>query len=326
MVLILDRKAALDCLDPRSLVDEIGAGMEALSQGRAVQPLRTRVFSAETGGLLASLPCYLEGDELFSAKLGFSHPTLRSPDGTRHLTQIIAYGDTEGHLLAVMHGTLLGMYRTAACSALAAGYLTPADASHLAVIGCGPMGRAEAEIMAGVRRLRRITVHDTNRTAADEFRRTVAHKTGVEVAICDSAEEAVRGAQIVSLATTAHEPVIERGWLSDGCHVSALGAHRKDQREVDSATIVEAGVFIESRAALMAEAGDYLIPLGEGLIEENHFVAEIGDVVAGNAPHDEWRERLTLFKSTGVGIQDLVIARHVYERARAKNIGIEVEF
>lgn len=326
MVLILDRKAALDCLDPRSLVDEVGAGMAALSEGRAVQPLRTRVFSARTGGLLASLPCYLEGDELFSAKLGFSHPTLREPDGTRRLTQIIAYGDTEGRLLAVMHGTLLGMYRTAACSALAARHLTPADASRLAVIGCGPMGRAEAEVMATVRPLRRITVHDVNRSAAEDFRKVVEGRTGVDVTICASAEEAVGGAQIVSLATTAHEPVIERRWLSDGCHVSALGAHRKDQREVDSATVAEAGVFIESRAALMAEAGDYLLPLGEGLIEADHFVAEIGDVVSGRVPSDAWRERLTLFKSTGVGIQDLVIARHVYQRACAGKIGMEVEF
>lgn len=326
MVLILDKNAVLASLDLRSLVDEVGAGMAALSQGRAIQPLRTRVFSTQTGGLLASLPCYLAGDELFSAKLGFSHPTLRSPDGTRHLTQIIAYGDTEGRLLAVMHGTQLGMYRTAACSALAAKYLTPVDTSHLAVIGCGPMGRAEAEIMATVRPLQRITAHDVNRTAAEEFRKIVESRTGIEVTICDSNEEAVHGAGIVSLATTAHEPVIERNWLSKGCHVSALGAHRKDQREVDSAIVVDAGVFIESRTALMAEAGDYLIPLGEGLIEEDHFVAEMGDLVAGKASSDEWRQRLTLFKSTGVGIQDLVIARHVYERARSGGVGIDVEF
>lgn len=326
MALVLDRKTALDCLDLRSLVDEVGEGMAALSQGRAVQPLRTRVFSSETGGLLASLPCYLAGDELFSAKLGFSHPTLRGPDGTRHLTQVIAYGDTEGRLLAVMHGTQLGMYRTAACSALAARYLTPADASHLAVIGCGPMGRAEAEAMATVRPLRRITVHDINRRAAEEFQEIVEAKTGIDVTLCSSNEEAVRGADIVSLATTAHDPVIQRDWLSEACHVSALGAHRKDQREVDGATVAEAGVFIESRAALMAEAGDYLIPLEQGLIREDHFIAEVGDLVAGKVPCDAWRRRLTLFKSTGVGIQDLVIARHVYDRARIGNAGVEIEF
>ncbi len=326
MVLILDKKVVLDCLDPCSLVDEIGAGMAALSEGRAVQPLRTRVFSAQTGGLLASLPCYLAGDELFSVKVGFSHPTLRSPDGTRHLAQIIAYGDTEGRLLAVMHGAQLGMYRTAACSALAAKYLTQVDASHLAVIGCGPMGRTEAEVMATVRPLQRITVHDVNQTAAEEFRKTVEARTGIDVMICESTEEAVHGAEIVSLATTSHDPVIQRNWLSNGCHVSALGAHRKDQREVDSATVVEAGVFIESRTALMAEAGDYLIPLGEGLVEEDHFVAEVGDLVSGKASPNEWRQRLTLFKSTGVGIQDLVIARHVYERARTGDVGIDVEF
>ncbi len=179
MTLILDKATTIGCLDLGKLVDEIGEGMAALSRGEAVQPLRTRVFSKKTGGLLASLPCYLAGDELFSAKLGFSHPTLRDADGTRHLTQIIALGDTEGRLLCVMHGTLLGMYRTAAYSALAAKFLTSTQASHLAVIGCGPMGQAEAQVMATVRPLSRITAYDLNPEAAERFRRHVETATGI---------------------------------------------------------------------------------------------------------------------------------------------------
>ncbi|MGQ3215209.1 MAG: ornithine cyclodeaminase family protein [Shinella sp.] len=326
MVLILDRTATLDCLDLPKLVDEIGGGMAALSRGEAVQPLRTRVFSSKTGGLLASLPCYLSGEELFSAKLGFSHPTLREADGTRHLTQVIAFGDTEGRLLSVMHGTLLGMYRTAACSALAATYLSAPTSSHLAVIGCGPMGQAEAEVMATIRPLSRITVHDPNREAAEKFRRTVETRTGIPVTICASNEEAVEYAQLVSLATTSHDPVIKRTWLSANCHVSALGAHRKDQREVDSATMTAAAVFIESHDALMAEAGDYLIPMSEGLYGADHYVAEVGELATGTIGPQDWADRLTVFKSTGVGIQDLIIARHVYRRALEMGVGLSVDF
>lgn len=326
MVLILDRAVTLDCLELRKLVDEIGDGMAALSRGEAVQPLRTRVFSSKTGGLLASLPCYLAGEELFSAKLGFSHPTLRDADGTRHLTQIIALGDTQGRLLSVMHGTLLGMYRTAACSALAAKFLVAPHASHLAVLGCGPMGQAEAEVMAAVRPLSRITVHDPKPEAAERFRQVVEAKTAIPVEICASNEEAVNGAQLVSLATTSHDPVIKREWLIPSCHVSALGAHRKDQREVDSATMAEAAVFVESREALIAEAGDYLIPISEGLYEADHFVAEIGELVRGLPDPENWADRLTVFKSTGVGVQDLVIARHVYQRALDKGIGVPFDF
>lgn len=326
MVLILDKAATLDCLELDKLVDEIGDGMAALSRGEAVQPLRTRVFSSRTGGLLASLPCYLSGEELFSAKLGFSHPTLRDVDGTRHLTQIIALGDTEGRLLAVMHGTLLGMYRTAACSALAARFLSLPEASHLAVLGCGPMGQAEAEVMAAVRPLSRITVHDPNREAAERFCGVVERKTGITVTICASNEEAVSGANLVSLATTSHDPVIKREWLTANCHVSALGAHRKDQREVDSATMAAAAIFIESKDALMAEAGDYLIPISEGLYDADHFVAEIGDLADGKLDQRTFADRLTVFKSTGVGVQDLVIARHVYRRALEKGAGVVVDF
>lgn len=326
MTLVLDKAAALECLDLKKLVDEIGEGMAALSRGEAVQPLRTRVFSAATGGLLASLPCYLAGQELFSAKLGFSHPTLRDAEGTRHLTQVIAFGDTEGRLLAIMHGTLLGMYRTAACSALSAKYLSPPSAAHLAVIGCGPMGQAEAEVMATVRPLSRITVHDLNPSAAEKFRAVVEKKTGIPVTICASNQEAVEGADLVSLSTTAHDPVIDRKWLTAHCHVAALGAHRKDQREVDSASMAEAGVFIESRDALMAEAGDYLIPISEGLYDSDHFVAEVGTLYSGVTPSTGWTDRLTVFKSTGVGVQDLIIARHVYQRAIERGLGIVLDF
>ncbi|MFB8344578.1 ornithine cyclodeaminase family protein [Brucella cytisi] len=326
MVLIVDRADTLECLELGKLVDEIGDGMAALSRGGAIQPLRTRVFSSQTGGLLASLPCYLSGEELFSAKLGFSHPALRDANGTRHLTQIIALGDTEGRLLSVMHGTLLGMYRTAACSALAAKFLSPLTASHLAVIGCGPMGQAEAEVMATVRPLKAITVHDLNPRAAENFQKSVEAKTGVPVTICASNQEAVDGAHLVSLATTAHDPVIKREWLVANCHVSALGAHRKDQREVDSATMTEAAVIVESKEALLAEAGDYLIPISEGRYPVDHFLAEIGELVDGKHAQQSFADKLTLFKSTGVGVQDLIIARHVYQRALDRGVGIEVDF
>ncbi|ASP23496.1 delta(1)-pyrroline-2-carboxylate reductase (plasmid) [Antarctobacter heliothermus] len=326
MTLILDKQAVIDSIDLRTLVEDVAQGMAALSQGQVIQPLRTRVFSPETGGLLASLPCYLAGAELFSAKLGFSHPTLRAPDGTRHLTQVVALGDTEGRLMAVMHGTLLGMYRTAACSALAAKHLSAPVAAHLAVIGGGPMGQAEAEVMATVRPLNKITVFDTNPKAAERFKVYVEARTGISVTLCASAQEAVAGAPIVSLATTAHDPVIDRAWLRDDCHVAALGAHRIDQREIDSATMAEAGVFIESREALMAEAGDYLIPMTEDLYGADHFVAEVGDLTTGQVDDRKWPDRLTVFKSTGVGIQDLVIARHVYECAKAAGRGVEIEF
>lgn len=326
MTLVLDKKAVLASLDFSTIVDDVAEGMVALSRGLAEQPLRTRLFSRSTGGLLASLPCYLAGTEEFSAKLGFSHPTLRSADGTRHLTQIIAFGDTEGRLLSVMHGTELGMYRTAACSAAAARRLTRAGASHLAVIGCGPMGRAEAIVMARVRPLRRITVYDTNSTAAECFRSEVETATAVKVELCASVEAAVDGADIVSLATTSHEPVIRRDWLRPDAHVAALGAHRKDHREVDSDTVADALLVIESREAMLAEAGDYLIPLSEGRISDDDRVIELGALLSGERAVPNPEDQLTLFKSTGVGIQDLVIARHVYTRARAAGLGMIVDF
>jgi ornithine cyclodeaminase/alanine dehydrogenase-like protein (mu-crystallin family) len=181
------------------------------------------------------------------------------------------------------------------------------------------------EAMLAVRPITRITVHDVNPEASARFRDAIGARTGITVEICKSNEEAVHGAAIVSLTTTSHVPVIKREWLVDHCHVAALGAHRKDYREVDSQTMLEAAVFIESVDALMAEAGDYLVPVAEGLYGTDHFVAEVGELITGSAPSQHWADRLTVFKSTGVGIQDLIIANHVYRRALRTGLGIEVE-
>jgi ornithine cyclodeaminase len=140
-----------------------------------------------------------------------------------------------------------------------------------------------------------------------------------------SVEDAVRGADIVVLATDSAEPVIRREWIAAGTHINAVGASLPTRREVDSATLVAARLFVDRRESTVNEAGDYLIPLAEGVIGPGHIQAEIGELVTGASPGRESRDEITLFKSLGLAVEDLAAAAVVCDRAGASGVGTWVD-
>jgi ornithine cyclodeaminase len=131
----------------------------------------------------------------------------------------------------------------------------------------------------------------------------------------ESAEEAVRGADVVCTVTNAREPVLRRDWLAPGAHVNAVGASLRPFRELDSATVRDARVFVDSRESAASEAGDLLIPQAEGVISTDHVVGEIGDLLLRKVEGRRDDQELTLFKSLGIAVQDILAAAHVYRRA-----------
>jgi ornithine cyclodeaminase len=141
-----------------------------------------------------------------------------------------------------------------------------------------------------------------------------------------SVEDAVRGADIVVLATDSKEPVVKRGWISAGAHLNAVGASLPTSRELDSATMVAGRLFVDRRESTLTEAGDYLIPLAEGVIGPDHIQGELGEVLSETRPGRKSRDEITIFKSLGLAIEDLAAAAAVCERALASGVGTSVEF
>jgi ornithine cyclodeaminase len=146
---------------------------------------------------------------------------------------------------------------------------------------------------------------------------------GVEEAA--SAEEAVRGADVVVTATAAPEPIVRREWLAEGAHVNAVGSSIPTTRELDTATIAGAALFVDRRESTLNEAGDYLFPAREGAIGPDHIRAEIGEVLIGAAEGRRSPAELTVFKSLGLGVEDLAAAEAALARAEAEGAGVEVE-
>jgi ornithine cyclodeaminase len=148
----------------------------------------------------------------------------------------------------------------------------------------------------------------------------------VSARVVASAEEAVRGADVVVVATNARQPVLERGWLAAGAHVNAVGASQPSAREIDVATVADSGFFCDSRESVRNEAGEYLLAVQEGAIGgENHIRAELGEVLAGLRPGRQSPGELTLFRSLGIGVEDLAATELAVTRARDRGLGTEVE-
>jgi ornithine cyclodeaminase len=136
-----------------------------------------------------------------------------------------------------------------------------------------------------------------------------------------SAEEAVAGAGLVVLATSSHESVVRNEWIADGTHICAVGACRPGEREMDTALVKRARVFVDSRTGALAEAGDIVLPIKEGALGPEHIVAELGEVAAGRAEGRRTRDEVTVFKSLGMAVEDVAAAHLAYQKAVARGLG-----
>ncbi|HUP47058.1 MAG TPA: ornithine cyclodeaminase family protein, partial [Thermoanaerobaculia bacterium] len=182
-------------------------------------------------------------------------------------------------------------------------------ASVLAILGTGTQAKRHREAIPLVRPIREIRMFS---------------RSGGNVA---TAEEAIRGADIVVTATSSKEPVLRREWLGPGTHINAVGSSIPAARELDGATVAAASLFVDRRESAVQESGDYLFALREGAISgPGHIRAEIGEVLIGGAPGRQSDEELTLFKSLGLAIEDLAAAAHLLEKARRLGTGTWVEF
>jgi ornithine cyclodeaminase/alanine dehydrogenase-like protein (mu-crystallin family) len=216
-----------------------------------------------------------------------------------------------------MDGRYITELRTAAASAVSVRHLARRDASTLAILGSGVQARSHLAALPLVRIFREIRAWSPTPVRLAEFARG-------PVQPAPTAEAAVRGADVILLATSSIKPAIVSEWVDAGAHVIAIGACRPSQREIDPQLVARAALFTDSRAAILKESGDVIQSIREGLFAEDHVLAELGEVVNGSKPGRTSDRQITLFKSLGLAIEDLTAADLVYRRARESGRGLEV--
>ena len=308
-------------LPMKDVVEAMRDAFRQLSTGRAVVPPRTHIETTDPRGDALFMPSYLPG----ARRMGTKIVTLFGSNADLGLPRIqavmVVLDAATGSPLAVMDGASLTAIRTGAASGVATDLLARPGAAVVAVFGAGPQARTQLEAVCAVRPIRRARVFDPNAARARALAQEMAERLGFPVEAAASASEALAGADVVCTATTASEPVFADGDLAPGAHVNAIGSYKPSVREIPSETVRRARVVVDYLPAALAEAGDLLVPMAEGLIGEDHVYAELGEIVAGKKKGRESPDEITLFKSVGVAVQDLAAADRALARAERLDLG-----
>lgn len=299
--------------------------MVALSEGRAVVPLRSVMAMPGGRGMLGNMPGYIADPECFGVKLVSLMPRNEPPRYSSHLGLVLLFEAEHGCPVAILDAAEITAIRTAAASGLATRLLARPDAGDLAILGAGEQARSHLEAMLAVRSLRRIRVWARDRGKAEAYARSEGARHGVDIETAGSVLEAVDGADIVCTLTKAREPILFGDWISSGAHLNVVGSSIASAAEIDTAAVVQSRFFVDCRNSTVNEGGEYLRALRCGAITAAHILAEIGEVANATRPGRTSPQEVTLYKSLGVAPQDLASAHHVLERARAAGIGRLVE-
>ncbi|HMG75178.1 MAG TPA: ornithine cyclodeaminase family protein [Pyrinomonadaceae bacterium] len=326
-LLVLNHTEVEQLLPMSECISAMEKAFIALARGEAHQPLRTIFRPPEVRGVLAMMPTFRASPSpLFGLKAICVFPGNAAIGKDAHQGGVMLFDGETGELRALVNASAITAIRTAAVSALATRLLAREDAGDLAIIGAGVQARSHLAAMNCVRPLRRVRIAGGRFESAQNFAREMQPQYPLLIESVETVEEAVRDADIIVTATTSRDSVLKREWISPGVHINAIGTFSPKAREIDTATMVAARLFVDRRESALNEAGDYLIPANEGAIGPEHILADLGEVLTGVHSGRTSPEEITVFKSLGLALEDLAAAAQVYQKAQETNAGTWVEF
>ncbi|MBK6486661.1 MAG: ornithine cyclodeaminase family protein [Gemmatimonadetes bacterium] len=304
-------------------IDVMADALAATARGDALLPLR-QVLRLHSGrDAFAVMPAIL--GSAIGAKVIAVFPGNDATPYESHMGVILYFDDTHGRLLAIIDASSVTAIRTAAVSGLATRLLAVPNASRLAILGAGVQAMTHLEAMMAVRPIRELRIWSRGEARRDQLAAWGRTRFGIDIVPCDSAEEAVRDAQVICTVTASRDPVLHGRWVAPGAHINAVGASIASARELDTEAVVQARLYVDRRESAMHEAGDFLIPRAEEAIDNSHIVGELGELVLCSvAGRSDDRER-TIFKSLGLAVEDVASARFIYQQALATGAGTWLE-
>lgn len=299
-------------------IDVMAEALAALARGDALNPLRSVIRPETGGGFMGLMPAHRGGeDAAFGLKVVCIFPDNPARGLDAHQGAVLVFDGATGQVRGIVDASAVTAIRTAAVSGVATRLLARRDARTVAILGAGVQARTHLEAMRCVLPgLERVTV----------WSRTREHAAALGADVAETAEEALRDADVVCTTTTSREPVVRREWLAPGAHVNAVGSSIPTTRELDTDTMAAAALFVDRRESTLNESGDYLFAAREGAIGPEHIRAELGEVLTGAAEGRRSPDELTVFKSLGLAVEDLAAAEHVLRKATEEDAGAEVDF
>ena len=311
-ILMLNETEVQRLLDPDALLDALAEGFRALSSGLVDAPKRIGVSVPNTGFLL-TMPAYQQGREVTVKLVSVFHDNTRLGIPS-HQALICLFDPETGTPLSFMDGTYITALRTAGAAALSTRLLARTDTRVLAIVGAGVQGRSHLTMLPRVRPFSEIRIASRHFAHAEQLAATDARARAVE-----TAEEAVRGADVVCLCTNAGEPVISMDWLAPGMHITSVG-YAPPGGELHPKVIEHARLFVETRLAFEPR------PVGCGELAgfDPSVGTELGEVLLGRGLGRQSTDELTVYKAMGHACEDLAAASLVYHRAKQDGAGFTV--
>ena len=321
-ILILDSEQIRELLPMRDCIELMADALSSLARGEVFQPLRTIIRPPEARGLLGLMPAYRTGDHAaFGMKAICVFPGNPGIGKDAHQGAVMLFSRETGEMIALMNASEITAIRTAAVSAVATRLLSREDAHELAIIGAGVQARTHLAALDAVREITQARVACRNIEHAQELVREMQPRFTFPIEPVKVNEEAVRSADLIVTATSSQEPVINKDWISPGAHINAIGTHSPNSREIDSATMAAARIFVDRCESALNEAGDYLLAAKEGLINADSILGEIGELLIGTKQGRNSVDEITLFKSLGLAIEDVACAEYLYQKALSQSFG-----
>ena len=326
-MLILSESDLRSVLTMRDVIDAVEEGFRALARGEVNVPDRLRLDVPDQNGIVLEMPAYIGSSGGEQSALGTKIVSSFERNAERGLDSIqgvfLLLDSETGAPLSLMDGRFITAIRTAATSAVATKYMASPGPKRLAVFGGGVQARFHLDAMMEVVQIERVMIVSRNadkaRALADLVRES--HKLPCEVV---SAEEAAANANLICTCTSSQAELFDGRLLAPGTHINAVGAFTPSTRELDSETVRRARVILDAESAAGREAGEILIPIAEGVINHEHVKGMLADVVSGKVAGRESLDEITLFKSCGHAVEDMVTARLAHKRAQKLQRGTNI--
>ncbi|QIB74775.1 ornithine cyclodeaminase family protein [Halogeometricum borinquense] len=305
---------------PAEFVDAVRDGYRQRGEGAPAEP-RTKLPNERPPGFFTTYAAVLPdtgamGGYMYSAGFGGQDAWFMTP----------LFDAESGEPMALIDGASMNPFKTGAVGAVGVDTLARDDAETLAIVGSGAQARGQLRATAAVRDLETVWVYSPTKESRESFAGEMDRRLDASVAAVASSAAAIEGADIVITATNASEPVFDGDRLEPGTHVTAMGQYATDKRELDTTTIERAKYVPDLRDRITQDAGSFLHALAEGVVDEDHVYAELGEVIAGKVEGREDDEEITVFDSGGTGIETVAGAYLLYEKAQSEGLGTTIDF
>lgn len=329
-MILLNKQDIQKIFNMKEAIETSKEAFRLYSEGRTVVPLRTNIDVPKYEGQTLYMIAYVEDIDCGGVKIVSVFPKNIEKGIASVQACMVLVDEITGETIAMLDGTYLTQLRTGAAQGAATDILARKDAKIGVLFGAGGQATSQLEAMLTVRPLEYVYIFDVNKERAREFAAIQQERLssyGANIVACDEPSDIIPEADIITTVTTSKKPVFKGSLVKRGAHINGVGAYTPQMQELDEDLIIRADkIYVDSKDAVLSEAGDLIIPINKGLITKDKITGELGEVIIGSVKGREHDDEITIFKTVGIAVQDIVTGYKIYQKALKTGVGVKFEF